>query len=554
MSKRKAISSMVGIMIMAVMLSLFVMLFSSLSLSFINYATTLHRELEITSDIVAEEKLLITASSNSTHITLTLTNKALRDIEIPYVYFKYNNDLYVERVDIKVPASSSVQVALASPIGYVDSLLETFLIAKRGSIYEVTLTSQQLDIKGNYTKIPYEDMFLINDIDIVDYQKGLVVASYENGGILLIDLSSSSMIWSKEFLQAKTENILYNEALNTTIASIATIKPGNAKTLSIITLRNGHLLSLNNFYDYKVFQYPKQPTIREVIYDAAMSRRNQALIIVPKSYFSANYSTNNYWIYWTKAYAELIDLKSPTVKELLLQSALILDRETTIAPAQYQENPNIFPKLKAVGLIALNKSSSVILIEKAFYQGGDVIHESTRCNPVRLSGGILIPPTLHATINGSLSWYRSLYPCDLSLPSFLAYMNNTIIVATGPYLYMLDQNGNIIKVINYDPEKIVFLKHDELYDKLIIQFTNNSLIILNHNFTVEKLIPLNSQIVEAILLSPIRIIVFNETHAYDPENPSLFMVKLPSKPHKAIKIGISDILVATDYGLLHLKA
>ncbi|MHC1637510.1 MAG: hypothetical protein ACXQTU_05000 [Candidatus Nezhaarchaeales archaeon] len=553
MLKNKAISSMIGIMIMAIMLSFFIMLFSSLSFSFINYATTLHQELDMTGDIAAEEKLAITASTNTTHIILTLTNNAPREVEIPYAYFKHNNSFHIEKVNIKIPSSTTIQVALPSPIGYVDPSLKTFLIAKRGSIYKISLMPQ-LTTEENCTKIPYEDMYLINDVDIVDNQKGLVVAAYKNGGVLMINVEKSSIIWSKEFLQAKTENVMYNEALNATLASIASANPHQTKTLSVIALRGGFLLSLNNFYDYKIFQFPGTPTIKEITYQAAIAGRNQKFIMVPKSFFSANYSTNDYWIYSTREYVNIIDSNPAIVKEHLLQSALILDRDTTISPSQYQKNPNIFPKLKVVGYVALNNSFGVILVEKALYNGGNIVYEKIRCNTVKTGSGILIPPTLHAISNGSLKWYRSLYPCDLSLPSFLACINNTVIVSSGPYLYLLNTNGYIIKMIDYSPEKIIFLKHDEHYDKLIIQFTNNTLLILNSSFITEKTILLNSQIVEAVLVNPSRIIVFNETHAYDPENPSSFMVKLPSKPYKVIKIGIAEILVATDHGLLRLRA
>jgi len=552
MLKNKAISSMVGIMIMAVMLSFFMTLFSYLSLSFINYAATLHQELDLASDIAAEEKLTVTTSTNMTHIILTLINNALREVEIPYAYFKHNNDFYVERVDIKVPPTSTIQVALPLPTGYVDPSLKALLIAKRGSIYDLPLTSQYSS-ESNYTKIPYDDVYLINDVDAVDDQRRLVVASYRNGGILMINVDKPSIIWSKEFLQAEIENVMYNAALNATLASIISVNPSQTKALSIIALRNGSLLSLNNFYDYKIFQSPGSPTIREITYQAAVAGRNQKFIIVPKTFFSANYSTSNYWIYSTREYINIINSSSPIVKEYLLQSVLILDTDTTITPAQYQKNPDVFPKLKVVGYTAINNSLGILLVEKALYNGGDIVYEKIRCTTVKTGGGILIPPTLHAINNGSLKWYRSLYPCDLSTPSLLTSINDTIIVSSGPYLYVLNTDGYIMKMLDYSPEKIVFLKHDEQYDKLIIQFTNNTLLILNSSLIKEKAIPLNNQIIEAILISPSRIIVFNETHAYDPENPSSFMVKLPSRPYKAVKLSMADILVATDYGLLRLR-
>ncbi|MCS7140352.1 MAG: hypothetical protein RMI99_03890 [Nitrososphaerota archaeon] len=553
MSRSRAISSMIGIMVMAIMLSSSLALFSFLSLSFVDYATALYYKLEVASDIEAEEKLSIMASNNATHVTLTLTNRAPRDVDITYICLKHNESLHLKQAKIKIPPFSTTSITLALPAGYSNPL-EVLLIAKRGSTHKISITSQS-SINVDRVKIPYDDMCLINDVDVVDHRKGLVIASYKNGGVLMIDVGSSTILWSKEFLQATTDNVFHNEALNATIASISTVKPNEAKTLSILALRGGHLLSLINFYDQKLLQVTGSPTVRETIYQVAIPCRGQPFIIVPQSFFSANYSSSagGYWLYNSRVHINLVDLKSPTITKLTVQSVLILDLYTAITPARYATNPDILPKLKVVGYVHLNESFGIMLVEQAFYAGGDIIYESTRCNSIKVGDGIIIPPTLHAIDKGSLSWYRSLYPCDTTSPSFLACIKGKVIATTGPYLYVLDVSGNILEVINFSPEKIVFLKCDEQYGKLIVQFTNHSLAVLNSNLVLEKLLALSDRVVEALLLNPSRIIVLSETRIYDPENPSSFAIDLPSKPYKAVRIGTSGILVATDHGLLHLK-
>ncbi|MEM4576929.1 MAG: hypothetical protein QW701_05680 [Candidatus Nezhaarchaeales archaeon] len=411
-------SSLISIIIMAVLLSLSLGLFASLLSSFANYASTLRRELDLASEVVAEERMLVDASSNGTHVLLSLANKASKEVALPYLVFKHGGKLYVDRIDLRVPPLSTIRFAVAIPKGFSNPSLEAVLVARRGSTYKIALPSKSSNNTNSiepYLKVPYDDICLINDVDAVDRLKSIVVTSYENGGILMIDVRQRSLLWSKEFLGSRTENVAFNEAFNATVASISTIREGDSKILSIITLRDGKLLSLHNFYDYVY----RSSSVREYLHQPVLTGRVQDFMIIPKSYFSGNYSSNNYWLFEVRAYLHIIKPSSPSVGEVLLQRVLILDTNTRITPSYYQSNPDVFPKFKVVGYVPVNKSFSILLVGGAVYRDVDIVYAKYRCDTVKSGSDILVPPTLHALSNGSPSWYLSLNSCDTSFPNFL---------------------------------------------------------------------------------------------------------------------------------------
>ncbi|MEM0232796.1 MAG: hypothetical protein QXD66_03075 [Candidatus Nezhaarchaeales archaeon] len=553
MPGRKALSSLPSIMIMAVLLSLSLSLFASLLSSFNDYASTLRKEIDVASEIVSEEKVAVEASSNGTHIILSLTNNAAREVTFNYIVFKHGEMFQINRTELKVPPSSSVLSAYPIPRGFSNPLLEIVLVAKRGTTYRIalhpTLTGDP-SFDGPYVKVPYSDICLINDVDVVDSSKGIVVASYENGGVLMVDVKKSSLLWSKEYLGSRTESVIFNEALNATIASISTARESGTKILSVVAFRDGNLVSLHNFYDYIY----RSSSVREHVHQPALSGRSQDIILVPKSFFSGNYSTNNYWLFESGAYAYVIKPSSPSIKEVLLQRVLMLDVNTKITPGYYQSNPEAFPKFRIVGYAPVNQSFSILLVNGAIYREVDVVYVRYRCSAVVEEGGnVLVPPTLHAFDSDSPSWYLSLYPCDLSVPNFLACINDVIVVASGPYLYFVSIDGQVLKRIDYD-SKVLFLKLDENYRKLIIGLTNGSLMVLNGNLEVEKSFSLGttSQIIDVVLTGSSRVIVLNETYAFSPEDDS-YIVALPSKPYKAVMFDTWGVLVASPSGLLYLK-
>lgn len=550
---RKAVSSLVSIIIMAVLLSLSLGLFASLLSSFANYADTLRRELDLVSEVIAEERMIVDASSNGTHVLLSLTNKASKEVTLPYVVFKHERRLHVDRIDLRVPPLSTIRFAVAIPQGFSKPSLEAVLVARRGSTYKVSFLSESSSNTSfiePYLKVPYDDVCLINDVDVVDHLKGIVVASYENGGILMINVKQRSLLWSKEFLGSRTENVAFNEAFNATVSSVSTIREGGNKILSIIALRDGKLLSLHNFYDYIY----RSSSVREYLHQPALTGRTQDFMIVPKGYFSGNYSSNYDWLLEVRAYVHIIRPSSPSVEEVLLQRVLILDLNTRITPSYYQSNPDVFPKFKAMGYVPVNKSFSVLLIGGAIYRDSEIVYVKYRCDTVKLGSNILVPPTLHALSNGSPSWYLSLNPCDISTPNFLSRINDVIVTASGPYLYFVDTNGQILKRIDYSPEKIVFLKFDENFNKLIVSLTNGNVLIFDNNLKEEKIISqrITSRIVDIVLVDSLKVIVFNETHAFNPEEFS-YVITLPSKPYKAILLNAWGLLVASRSGLLYIK-
>ncbi|MEM0217302.1 MAG: hypothetical protein QXM73_00930 [Candidatus Nezhaarchaeales archaeon] len=504
------------------------------------------------SEILSEEKVAVEASSNGTHIMLSLTNNAAREVTFNYIVFKHGETFQIHRTELKVPPSSSVLSAHPIPRGFSNPLLEVVLVAKRGTTYRIalhpTLTSDP-SFNEPYVKVPYSDICLINDVDVVDHSKGMVVASYENGGVLMVDVKKSSLLWSKEYLGSRTENVIFNEALNATIASISTAREGSTKILSVVTFRDGNLISLHNFYDYIY----RSSSVREHVHQPALSGRGQDIILVPKSFFSGNYSTNNYWLFEPGVYVYVIKPSLPSIKEVLLQRVLMLDVNTRVTPGYYQSNPEVFPKLRVVGYAPVNQSFSILLVNGAIYREVDVVYVRYRCSTVVEGGNVLVPPTLHAFDNDSPSWYLSLYPCDLSVPNFLACINDVIVVASGPYLYFVSTNGQVLKRIDYD-SKISFLKFDENYRKLIIGLTNGSLMVLNGNLEVERSFSLSttSQIIDVVLTGNSKVIVLNETHAFSPEDNS-YIVALPSKPYKAVMFDTWGVLVASPSGLLYLK-
>lgn len=555
MLNRKALSSLPGIIVMAILLSLSLNLFSSFSSSLTNYLNTLNKELDIATEIIAEEKAIIQASSNGTHVLLSLTNKASKELIFPYIGFMHEGELLqTSRVDLRVPPLSTVQYVTSLPKGSLNPSLEVVLIAKRGTLHKValsTVTHTNFNPDEPYVKVPYNDICLINDLDVVDHLKGIVAASYENGGVLMIDVKQSSLLWSKEFLGSKTENIIFNRALNATIASISTIRENGAKLLSIVVFRDGKLLSLHNFYDYI---YRSYYSIREYVYQPALSGRTQDFILVPKTFFLGNYSTNNYWLFESGIYVNTINPSLPSAKEALLQRVLILDLNTKITPAYYQSNPDAFPKFRVIGYVSVNHSFGVLLVNGVIYREADVVYIRHRCNTIAIGGDILVPPTLHALDNGSPSWYLPLYPCDASVPNFLAYVNNVIVVASGSHLYFVSIDGQVLRRVDYSPEKIVLLKFDEQHHKLIIGFTNGSIAILNENLVEEKTFSLSvaSKIIDVVLVNNLKTIIINETHAFDPEDSS-YVIALPSRPYKAVMLGTWGVLVASPSGLLYLK-
>lgn len=556
MLNRKAISSLAGIMIMAVLLSLSLNLSALLSSSLTSYVSTLSKELGIATEIIAEERVTVEASSNGTHIILSLTNKANREVAFTYIGFKHGRELLrTNKIDLRLPPLSTVQYAISMPQGSLNPSLEVFLVAKRGSIHRVTFlppASSNSNFDEPYVKVPYNDICLINDVDVVDHLKGVVVASYENGGILMIDVKQSSLLWSKEFLGSRTESVMFNAVLNATIASISMPRESGAKTLTVMAFRDGKLLSLHNFYDYI---YRASFSARDYIHQPALGGRNQDFILVPKSFFIGNYSTNNYWLFEAGVYVHIIKPSSPSVEDVLLQKLLILDSNTWITPGYYGSNPDVFPKFKVIGYAPVNQSFGVLLVNGVIYHGADIVYNRYRCNTIKTpEGDVLVPPTLHALDNGSSSWYLSLYPCDISSPNFLAYANNVVVVASGPYLYFVNTDGQLLKRIDYSPEKIVFLKFDERHRRLIVGFANGSIALFDENFERGKMFSLNtvSRIIDVVLVDNLKVIVINETHAFNPEDSS-YIIKLPSKPYKATLLGTWGVLVASLSGLLYLK-
>lgn len=545
-------SSLVGIMTMAVLLSLSLGLFTSFLTSFNDCASALRKEFDVAGEIIAEERLSIEVSSNSTHALLSLTNKATKEVTIPYIGFKHGEKLQMSRIDLKIPPLSTIHFAIAIPQDFLNPTPEVILIAKRGAIYKTTPSSItcSLSLDAPYTKIPHDDVCLINDVDVVDHAKGIIVASYENGGILMLDVKQPSPLWSREFLGSRTENVMFNTALNATIASISSIRESGAKMLTVIAFRNEMLLFLHNFYDYIY----RSSSVREYIHHPALSGKNQNFIVVPKSFFIGNYSTNNYWTFESGFCVNVIRSSSPSVKETLLQRVLILDTNTRITPGYYQLNPEVFPKFRAIGYAPINQSFSVLLVNGAVYRESDIVYVRYRCDTIRLGSDILVPPTLHALQNDAPSWYLSLYPCDLSAPNFLAHINGVIAVASGPYLYLISTDGRVLQRVDYSPEKITFLKSDENYNKLVIWLTNGKLMILNDKLEEEKSFSLTTtaQVIDVVIASNSRIVILDETKAFDPED-SAYVISLPSRPYKAVALGLQGVLVASPSGLLYLK-
>ncbi|MEM4576930.1 MAG: hypothetical protein QW701_05685 [Candidatus Nezhaarchaeales archaeon] len=111
-----------------------------------------------------------------------------------------------------------------------------------------------------------------------------------------------------------------------------------------------------------------------------------------------------------------------------------------------------------------------------------------------------------------------------------------------------------MKRIDYSPEKIVFLKFDENYNKLIVSLTNGDVRIFDNNLKEERRFSriTTSRIVDVVLVNSSKVIIFNETHAFNPEDPS-YIVALPSKPCKAILLDAWGVLVASRSGLLYIK-
>jgi len=553
MPRRKALSPLIGVMIMAVLISLSIALFTSLLSSFTNYSSVLRQELDLASELMAEERVDIDASFNGTHVLISLTNRASREVVFPYIVFKHGDEVRVEKLDLRVrPCSSSpLRVPVSVPQGFANPSFSVTLVAKRGSIYTFNFALPQ-GLTSNasttpYVKLPYDDMCLINDVDVADRLKGIVVASYQNGGVLAMDVDDGSVLWSKEFPFTKAENVAFSEALNATVLSVSS-DGNNPKALSIIALRDGKLLSINNFYSYYSCSQASY-YVEERTYQPAIVGRNQQLIVVPESYFSAQYYPYYAWTIDITMYANFAGPRSPSVGKVKLQRAVIGIVDTQTSFQYYLANPDIFPKFKVLGYAPINESFGVLLVSGALYQKAVSINVE-RCSNVKT----LILPTLHAINNGSTSWYLSINPCDISGLNTLTNIGKTIVVASGPYLHVVSAQGKLLRLIDYSPQKIVLLKRDYLYNKLILGLSNGTMIVLNESLSEEKRLALSkpSQIVDAVLMQGLRLVVFNETHALDLENPT-YAVRLPSKPYKAVALDAWRALVATPSGLLLLR-
>jgi hypothetical protein len=540
-------------MIMAVLISLSIALFTSLLSSFTNYSSVLRQELDLASELMAEEKVNIDASFNGTHVLISLTNRASREVVFPYIVFKHGDEVRVEKLDLRVrPCSSSpLRVPVSVPQGFANPSFSVTLVAKRGSIYTFNFALPQ-GLTSNasttpYVKLPYDDMCLINDVDVADRLKGIVVASYQNGGVLAMDVDDGSVLWSKEFPFTKAENVAFSEALNATVLSVSS-DGNNPKALSIIALRDGKLLSINNFYSYYSCSQASY-YVEERTYQPAIVGRNQQLIVVPESYFSAQYYPYYAWTIDITMYANFAGPRSPSVGKVKLQRAVIGIVDTQTSFQYYLANPDIFPKFKVLGYAPINESFGVLLVSGALYQKAVSINVE-RCSNVKT----LILPTLHAINNGNASWYLSINPCDISGLNTLTNIGKTIVVASGPYLHVVSAQGKLLRLIDYSPQKIVLLKRDCLYNKLILGLSNGTMIVLNESLSEEKRLALSkpSQIVDAVLMQGLRLVVFNETHALDLENPT-YAVRLPSKPYKAVALDAWRALVATPSGLLLLR-
>ena len=553
MPRRKALSPLIGVMIMAVLISLSIALFTSLLSSFTNYSSVLRQELDLASELMAEERVDIDASFNGTHVLISLTNRASREVVFPYIVFKHGDEVRVEKLDLRVrPCSSSpLRVPVSVPQGFANPSFSVTLVAKRGSIYTFNFALPQ-GLTSNasttpYVKLPYDDMCLINDVDVADRLKGIVVASYQNGGVLAMDVDDGSVLWSKEFPFTKAENVAFSEALNATVLSVSS-DGNNPKALSIIALRDGKLLSINNFYSYYSCSQASY-YVEERTYQPAIVGRNQQLIVVPESYFSAQYYPYYAWTIDITMYANFAGPRSPSVGKVKLQRAVIGIVDTQTSFQYYLANPDIFPKFKVLGYAPINESFGVLLVSGALYQKAVSINVE-RCSNVKT----LILPTLHAINNGNASWYLSINPCDISGLNTLTNIGKTIVVASGPYLHVVSAQGKLLRLIDYSPQKIVLLKRDYLYNKLILGLSNGTMIVLNEGLSEEKRLALSkpSQIVDAVLMQGLRLVVFNETHALDLENPT-YAVRLPSKPYKAVALDAWRALVATPSGLLLLR-
>jgi len=554
MLRRKALSPLIGLVMMAILISLSMSLFMSLLSSFTNYSDALRQELNLASELMAEDKVDADAFSNGTHIILSLTNKASREVFFPYIIFKHEDEVRIERLSIRVPpqSRSPIRVSIPIPQGFANPSFSITLVAKRGSAYTFNLTPLQNSMSNSsaeapYVKLPYDDICLVNDVVVVDRLKGVVVASYENGGVLAIDVDEGSVLWSKEFPFTKAERVAFSEALNATVLSISS-DSGGPKALSVMALRDGKLLSINNFYSYfscsQVSYYVEEST-----YQPAMVGRSQRLIVVPKSYFSGKYNPYISWIVEIAMYVNIIEPQSPLVKEVRLQRAVIniVDAQTSFQ--YYLANPDVFPKFKTLGYASINQSFGVLLVSGAFYEKA-VGMNVERCNNVET----LILPTLHAINDGGTSWYLSINPCDLSGLNALTHAGNTIIVASGPYLHVISVEGKRLRLIDYSPQKIVLLKRDDLYNKLILGLSNGTIMVLNEDLSEEKRLALSESfcIVDAVLVRNRGLLIFNETHALDLEDPT-YVVRLPSKPYKAVALDAWRVLVATPSGLLLLR-
>ncbi|GEM_PF-1749054 len=554
MLRRKALSPLIGIMIMAVLISLSMALFAHFLSSFMNYSDALRQGLELAGELMAEERVSVDAFSNGTHIILSLTNKASREVVFPYIVFKHGAEVHVEKLDLRVPprSLSPIRVSVPIPQGFTNPSLSVTLVAKRGSTYTFNFAPAQSSM-GNvstgapYVKLPYDDICLINDVAIVDRLRGIVVASYENGGVLAIDVDDGSVLWSKEFPFTRAEKIAFSEALNATVLSISS-DGSSPKALSVIALRDGKLLSVNNFYFYFSCSQTSY-YVEELRYQPAMIGRDQHLIVVPESYFSGKYHPYNSWTIEMVVYVNIIEPRSPLIKEVKLQRALIGIVDTQTSFQYYLANPDIFPKFKVLGHAPINQSFSVLLVSGALYEKAVSINVE-RCDRVKT----LILPTLHAVNGDSASWYLSVNPCDLSGLNALTHIGKTVVVASGPYLHVVSAEGKRLRLIDYSPQKIVLLKRDDLYNKLILGLSNGTIMVFNEDLKEEKRLTLSkpSQIVDAVLVRNLRLVVLNETHAINLEDPT-YVVGLPSKPYKAVALDAWRVLVATPSGLLLLR-
>lgn len=560
--RNRGLSSFVGLALMAVLISLFTSLFAIFASSYVNYASALKQELEYAANLAAESRLCVKARSNGTHVIFKISNNAMRSVVIQYLYYRDGDRIFTKRLNLAVPpASSKTFVMGAQQLGEIPS--EVVLITRGGVKFKLNLTF--MPTNETMVKVPSNDVNLIVDIDVVDFEKPTVAAAYREGGVMLIDLENSSIVWSKEYLHSECQTVSYVEKLDAILSMILTktFDPLNSYVDLIALRRDGKLLWLKNFFNnyaseviYQSIEYIREE-VQHTIYYPFLAWRKSNIVLLPSVCLDGGYVENyarhfNSWTYTLSSRVVIGEIPAPTLNELTVQEVCIHDLYVGFDPAQYEKNPDLIFKPRVVAAVLANSSDSTyifLLVNGHLYAGAEDVTSYYRCDPEDLDQGILLPPTLHAIINGSLGWYKSLYPCDVDSPCYLCLVNDTLVVSTGSYLYCLNFSGNVVKTMNFEECTVDFMKYEESYKKLILHLSNGSLVIFNTSLSVEKTLQANGEVVDVALMDPSTIVVFNETHVYSVDPLYKCIAKLPASPTKVVKLDSSHLLMACDEGI-----